>query len=61
MSTDDPLHLEDDGVLELLRDYEALRLWEALRSARSAVTVAEVRQAMGIDPRLVQRQIDLLA
>ena len=61
MSSDDPLHLEDDGVLELLRDFEALRMWEVLRSARSVVTVAEICHAMGTDQRLVQRQLDLLA
>ena len=61
MSTDDPLHLEDDGVPELLRDYEALRMWEVLRSARSVLTVAEICRAMGTDQRLVQRQLDLLA
>ena len=61
MSSDDPLHLEDDGVPELLRDYEALRMWEVLRSARSAVTVAEICQVTGTDQRVVQRQLDLLA
>ena len=61
MSSDDPLHLEDDGVLELLRDFEALRMWEVLRSARSVVTVAEIRQVMCTDQRLVQHQLDLLA
>jgi len=61
MSSDDPLHLEDDGVPELLRDYEALRMWEVLRSARSVLTVAEICRAMGTDQRLVQRQLDLLA
>lgn len=61
MSSDDPLHLEDDGVLELLRDYEALRMWEVLRSARSVLTVPEICRAMGTDQRLVQRQLDLLA
>ena len=61
MSSDDPLHLEDDGVLELLRDFEALRMWEVIRSARSVVTVAEICHAMGTDQRLVQRQLDLLA
>lgn len=61
MSSEDPLHLEDDGVPELLRDYEALRMWEVLRSARSALTVAEICRAMGTDQRLVQRQLDLLA
>lgn len=61
MPSDDPLHLEDDGVLELLRDFEALRMWEVIRSARSVVTVAEICHAMGTDQRLVQRQLDLLA
>jgi DNA-binding CsgD family transcriptional regulator len=61
MSSDDPLHLEDDGVLELLRDFEALRMWEVLRSARSVVTVAEIRQVMCTGQRLVQHQLDLLA
>jgi DNA-binding CsgD family transcriptional regulator len=46
MSTEDALHLEDDGVVELLRDFDALRLWEVLRSARTAVTVAELRRRM---------------
>lgn len=60
MPSDDPLHLEDDGVLELLRDYEALRTWELLRSARSVVTIAEICEARDADQRLVQRQLDLL-
>lgn len=61
MPSDVPLHLEDDGVPELLRDYEALRTWEVLRSARSAVTVTEISRATGTAPQLVQRQLDLLA
>ena len=61
MQSDDPLHLEDDGVLELLRDYDALRTWEVLRSARGVVAVADICQATGADQRLVQRQLDLLA
>jgi DNA-binding CsgD family transcriptional regulator len=60
MPSDGPLHLEDDGVLELLRDYDALRMWEVLRSARSAVTIAELCRATGSEQQLVQRQLDLL-
>jgi hypothetical protein len=36
-------------VLGLLRDFEALRIWEVLRSARTAVTVAELAQATGLE------------
>jgi DNA-binding CsgD family transcriptional regulator len=55
MSSDDPFHLEDDGVLELLRDYEALRMWEVLRSARSVVTVATAADKTGL-PALAPRE-----
>jgi DNA-binding CsgD family transcriptional regulator len=61
MPSDDPLHLEDDGVPELLQDYEELRAWEALRSARSVVTVAEISRITGTNHCLMQRQLDLLA
>ncbi len=44
-----PLQLDDQGVLGLLRDFEALRSWEVLRSARTAVTVEELDQATGLE------------
>jgi len=56
-----PLQLDDQGVLGLLRDFEALRIWEVLRSARTAVTVAELAQATGLEPRVLQGHVDLLA
>lgn len=60
MPVGEPLQYEDDGVPELLRDYEALRTWEVLRSARSVVTVAELCKATRGDRLLVQRQLDVL-
>ena len=56
-----PLQLDDQGVLGLLRDFEALRIWEVLRSARTAVTVAELAQATGLEQRVLQGHVDLLA
>ncbi len=56
----EPLRIENDGVLDLLRDYAALRAWELMRSARSVVSVADICNATGDDSRVVQRQLDLL-
>ena len=52
-----PLQLDDQGVLGLLRDFEALRIWEVLRSARTAVTVAELAQATGLEQRVLQGHV----
>lgn len=56
-----PLKLEDDGVLELLRDYDALRTWESLRSARTVVSIPALCEATDTDRPIVQRQLDLLS
>ncbi len=56
-----PLQLDDEGVLGLLRDFEALRTWEVLRSARTAATIAELAQATGLERCVLQEHVDLLA
>lgn len=55
------LQLDDEGVLGLLRNFEALRTWEVLRSARTAVTVAELSHATRLERHVLQGQLDLLA
>jgi DNA-binding CsgD family transcriptional regulator/DNA-binding transcriptional ArsR family regulator len=55
-----PIDADAPGSAELLRDYAALRTWEALRTMRSVVTAAELAAATRLDPRLLQRQLDLL-
>ncbi len=49
----EPLRIESDGVLDLRRDYAALRAWELIRSARSVVSVADICNATGDDSRVV--------
>ena len=61
MSRNKSLRLEAEGVLELLRDYDALRTWEVLRTARAVVTAGELAAAMGVESRVLQRHLDLLA
>jgi DNA-binding CsgD family transcriptional regulator/DNA-binding Lrp family transcriptional regulator len=51
---------EAPGVAGLLRDFDALRTWEALRVARAVVTVADLADSTGFSPAVVQRQFDLL-
>ncbi len=48
-------------MLTLLREYDALRTWEFLRTARAVVTVGELAAAMGVESRVLQRHLDLLA
>lgn len=60
MTQTPPLELETDGVLAFLGEFDALRTWEFLRSARAAVTVAELEQATGLDRRLLQEHLDVL-
>ena len=61
MSHPNPLQLEHKGVLGLLRAYEALRTWEILRTARTAVAIAELAQSTGLERRVLQEHVDLLA
>lgn len=61
MSPTDSLQLEAEGVLGLLREYDALRTWEFLRTARAVVTVGELAQAIEVESRVLQRHLDLLA
>ena len=60
MTQTPPLELETDGVLAFLGAFDALRTWEFLRSARTAVTIAELVQATGVDRRLLQEHVDVL-
>lgn len=61
MSHGKVLQLEDPGVMELLREYDALRTWEAIRGTRSVITLSELAESLRLDHRVLQRQVDLLA
>lgn len=60
MAADKALRLEDPGVAELLRDYAALRTWEAIRGSRSVVTLPALEAALGLERRVLQPQVDRL-
>ncbi len=60
MAQPTPMDIDDDGVLDLMRDYEALRTWELIRGARSPVTIAELSTARKLEARVLHRHVDLL-
>ncbi len=60
MSHTTSLQLEDEGVLGLLSEFEALRAWEVLRTARTAVTIADLAHATGLERLVLQGHVDLL-
>jgi hypothetical protein len=55
-----PVRLEDPGVPELLRDFEALRTWEVLRGAATVCTIPDLVRATSHEPLELHRQLDLL-
>jgi predicted transcriptional regulator len=55
-----PLSIDDEGVLDLMRNYDALRTWELIRVSRAPITVPELASATHMDARVLHRQIDLL-
>ena len=55
-----PVRLEDPGVPELLRDFEALRTWEVLRGAGTVCTIPDLVRATSHEPLELHRQLDLL-
>ncbi len=60
MAQPTPMDIDDDGVLDLMRDYEALRTWELIRGTRSPVTIAELSTARKLEARVLHRHVDLL-
>lgn len=55
------LELEQSAVAALLRNYAALRTWEAIRGSRSLVTLSELETSLALDRRTLQAHVDLLA
>ncbi len=60
MPTTEPLSIDADGVLDLLQQYDALRIWEVLRTARAVLTISELMDATGLTPATLHRHLHLL-
>jgi DNA-binding CsgD family transcriptional regulator/DNA-binding transcriptional ArsR family regulator len=59
MTQTKPLDISDDRVFDLMRDYEALRTWELVRTAGSPVTIAELADARKLPAQSLHRQLDV--